>query len=131
MFDITISNKLLIYIITGLIAFFAPITEVMIFVGAIVTCDFITGIIKARKTATVRSDKMADKFYVSIGYFIGIIIAHYCELVFGNSVPIVKAVVAIIGLTEIQSVRENITVITGMDILKPIINLLNKKSPEQ
>lgn len=114
--------------VSGLLAFLLPLTEVLIFVGFIVSCDFITGVIKAHKKGEVRSRRMIDKFYDSIGYFIGILIAHYAENFFGDAVPLVKAVVAIIALTEVQSVRENISEITGTDILKPIINLLKSKT---
>ena len=41
---------------------------------------------------------------------------------------IVKALVAIIALSELQSIRENIESITGIDILKNISNVFKKKS---
>lgn len=114
-------------IASGLISFIMPISQSLLFVGVISMFDWITGILKAKKTNTVSSSKMIRKFYSTIGYFIGIIIAHYVEIYFASEIPIVKAVVAIIALTEIQSVRENIKEISGTDILKPITNLLSKK----
>lgn len=122
------ASKFFALMVSGLLAFLFPLKEVLIFVGFIVSCDFITGVIKAHKKGEVRSSRMIDKFYDSIGYFIGILIAHYAEIFFGDTVPLVKAVVAIIALTELQSVRENISEITGTDILKPIINLIKSKT---
>ena len=112
---------------SGLISFIMPISQSLLFVGVISMFDWITGVLKAKKTNTVSSSKMIRKFYSTTGYFIGIIIAHYVEIYFASEIPIVKAVVAIIALTEIQSLRENIKEISGTDILKPITNLLSKK----
>jgi phage-related holin len=127
-FETGLTGKLIALMISGFVAFMSPISDVLYFVGFIVVCDFITGIIKANKAGDFNSTRMRDKFWDSVGYFIGIIIAHYVEMIFGNTVPLVKAVVAIIALTELQSVRENITEITGTDILKPIINLIKTKN---
>lgn len=74
---------------------------------------------------------MIDKFYISTGYFIGILVAHVMEGYFGDAVPMVKAVVAIIALTEIQSLRENIENLTGTDILKPIVKILRKEANDE
>lgn len=109
------------------VAFISPLTSTLVFVGFLVACDFITGLAKASKKGTVTSEKMIAKFYDSIGYFIGIIVAAFTEQYFGDAIPMVKAVVAIIALTELQSLRENIKELTGTDILQPIINILKKK----
>ncbi len=130
-FEFGFASKFLALMVSGVIAFLLPLTEVLIFVGFIVSCDFITGVIKAHKKGNLKSRRMIDKFYDIIGYFIGILIAHYAENFFGDAVPLVKAVVAIIALTEVQSVRENISEITGTDILKPIINMLKNKTDGQ
>lgn len=130
-FEYGLASKFFALLVSGALAFLLPLTEVLIFVGFIVSCDFITGVIKAHKKGEVRSGRMIDKFYDSVGYFIGILIAHYAEIFFGDAVPLVKAVVAIIALTELQSVRENITEITGNDILKPIINMLKNRTDNQ
>jgi hypothetical protein len=47
---------------------------------------------------------------------------------YGDADFMVKAVVAIIAVSELQSVRENIKGVTNLDILKPLINMLERKS---
>lgn len=123
-----IASKYLVYAITGIITFLAPLHATFCFVGLLVMADFFTGIGRAIKYNRVKSERMADKFWVSFGYFLGILVAHTVEGYFGDAVPIVKAVVAIIALTELQSLRENITQLTGTDILKPLEKLLKKES---
>jgi len=120
-------QKYLLYILAGLVTFILPIQESLLFVGVISMLDFFTGVVRAQKIGTLQSRKMIKKFYTVISYFIGIIIAHYVQVYFKSDIPIVKAVVAIIAVTEIQSVRENIKVVTGKDILKPIFDVLHVK----
>lgn len=123
----TWANKYALLIITGIITFLAPIHDTLFFVGMISVADFITGIMKSHKAQKISSRKMINKVYAVVGYFIGIIIAHTLEGYFGNAIPMVKAVVAIIALTEIQSVRENIKEISGTDILSPLVKFLERK----
>lgn len=124
------ANKYWMLVITGVITFLAPIQETLFFVGMISVADFVTGIMKAQKSGTISSRKMINKLYAVVGYFIGILIAHSLENYFGDAIPMVKAVVAIIALTEIQSVRENIKEISGTDILSPLTKFLQRKQED-
>ncbi len=123
-------NKYVILIVTGIITFISPIADTLIFVGIISVFDFVTGIMKAHKSGTISSRRMINKLYAVIGYFVGILISHLLEGYFGDAIPMVKAVVAIIALTEIQSVRENIKEISGTDILSPLTKILQRKVDE-
>jgi hypothetical protein len=116
----------------GLAVIFSPIVTTLFFVGVISMIDFFSGIAGAKvKGEKIQSQKMIRKFYVVFGYFCGILVAHILEAYFGDVVPMTKAVVAIIAITEIQSVRENITAITGVDILKPLQRILERKSESE
>jgi phage-related holin len=118
--------------LAALCTFLNPIVPTLCFVGMISVIDFVTGIIGAKsKGEEIKSSKMIRKFYAVMAYFLGILIAHVLEGYFGDVVPMTKAVVAIIAVTEIQSVRENITAITGVDILKPLERILIKKSEQE
>ena len=123
-------NKYVILIVTGIITFISPIADTLLFVGIISVFDFVTGIMKAHKSGTISSRRMINKLYAVIGYFVGILISHLLEGYFGDAIPMVKAVVAIIALTEIQSVRENIKEISGTDILSPLTKILQRKVDE-
>jgi phage-related holin len=117
------------YLVAGVTAFFSPIAGSLAFVGFLAGADFITGIIKARKAGNITSKRMIDKVYSSLGYFIAITIAHVVETHIGNDiVPMVKAVIAVIGVTELQSLRENIKEITGVDLLNTVTTVVKKKS---
>jgi hypothetical protein len=119
-------GKYALSIVAGLMAYYTPLKEVFVFVGILVFADFITGISKAIKNKNFNSSKCIRKFWVSLGYFVGISVARAFEIYIHQDV-IVKPMVAIIAVTEVQSLRENILALTQVDIIKPITNLFIKK----
>lgn len=119
----TYISKYLPYILAGLFAYLAPIKTDLIFVGALCMFDWLTGLLKGIKTHQFKSAVAIRKFWVSAGYLLGLLIGRSVEVYFNNTVPIVKPMVAIIALSEIQSLRENIQMLTGLDILKSITTL--------
>jgi hypothetical protein len=119
-------SKYALSIFMGLMAYYTPLREVFVFVGILVFADFTTGISKAIKNKEFSSSKCIRKFWVSLGYFVGISVARAFEIYIHQDV-IVKPMVAIIAVTEVQSLRENILALTQVDIIKPITNLFTKK----
>lgn len=122
----SILHKYWISFFAGLIAYFTPLQETFMLVGGLVMFDFLTGVGKAFKTNTFTSAKAIQKFWVSFGYFIGILVSKNLEVYFHQEI-FVKPLVTIIAIAEIQSLRENIQALTNVDIIKPIANLFNKK----
>ena len=116
-------------IMAGLMSFFTPLKDVFLFVGIMVMADWITGIAKGLKTNTFTSAKCIIKLWTSLGYFISIIIAKSIED-YTHLDAIVKAVVGIIAISELQSLRENIQILTKVDILKPIMNIFNNTNKQ-
>ena len=121
-------EKYIAYIITGLIAYLSPIITSLMFVLGLVVFDWITGVIKAHKLGTISSRAMIRKFYTGSSYLVAIAVVRWCELYFGSEVPLVKPVIAMIALSELQSMRENVEAITGVDLLKNLFALLQRKS---
>ena len=121
-------EKYLAYLTTGLIAYLSPILTSLLFVGGLVMFDWITGVIKAQKAGEISSRKMIKKFYTGSSYLVAIAAVRLCEVYFGDEIPLVKPVIAMIALSELQSMRENIQAITGVDLLKNLFNVLQRKS---
>lgn len=119
--------KFLPAIIAGLTVVFIPIKNELLFVGFLVLVDWLTGMSVGIKQGTFDSSQAIRKFWVSFGYFLGILVARAVEMYWGSDL-IVKSVVAIIAISEIQSLRENVEKLTGIDILKPVINTFKKKN---
>lgn len=115
--------------LTAVLTYLAPLQSTLFLVGAISLIDFITGIMSANtKGEVITSNKMIRKFYAILSYFLAILISHVIGGYYGDADFMVKAVVAIIAVSELQSVRENIKGVTNLDILKPLINMLERKS---
>ena len=121
-------EKYTIYLITGLIAYISPILTSLLCVGGLVMFDWITGLIKAHKLGTLSSRAMIKKFYTGSSYLVAIAAVRLCEVYFGDELPLVKPVIAMIALSELQSMRENIEAITGIDLLKNLFNVLQRKT---
>jgi phage-related holin len=121
-------EKYTIYLVTGLVAYLTPILTSLLLVGGLVMFDWITGVIKAHKLGTLSSRAMIKKFYTGSSYLVAIAAVRLCEVYFGDEIPLVKPVIAMIALSELQSMRENIQAITGVDLLKNLFNVLQRKS---
>ena len=117
-------------IIAGVVAYLSPIYTSLLFVGSLVMFDWITGMIKGSKQGKFNSRSMIKKFYTGSAYLVALMMVRACELYFSeeSNIPLVKPLVAIIALSELQSMRENIEAITGTDILKGLFNFLQRKS---
>jgi phage-related holin len=121
-------EKYTIYLVTGLVAYLTPILTSLLLVGGLVMFDWITGVMKAHKLGTLSSRAMIKKFYTGASYLVAIAAVRLCEVYFGDEIPLVKPVIAMIALSELQSMRENIQAITGIDLLKNLFNVLQRKS---
>jgi phage-related holin len=124
-----LSSKYGALALAAVLTYLAPLQSTLFVVGAVSLIDFITGIMSANtKGELITSNKMIRKFYAVLSYFLAILIAHVIGGYYGDADFMVKAVVAIIAVSELQSVRENIKGVTNLDILKPLINMLERKS---
>lgn len=116
-------------IVAGLIAYMAPIYTSLLFVGGLVMADWVTGMIKGAKANKFNSRTMIKKFYTGSAYLVALMLVRACEMYFADesTIPLVKPLVAIIALTELQSMRENLTAITGVDVLANLFGFLQRK----
>jgi hypothetical protein len=119
-------------IIAGLLAYMTPIYTSLLFVGGLVMADWVTGMIKGAKANNFNSRTMIKKFYTGSAYLVALMLVRACEMYFADesNIPLVKPLVAIIALTELQSMRENLTAITGVDVLANLFGFLQRKKDE-
>jgi hypothetical protein len=115
------------FIVSGIILFLSPIIGTLIFVGFLVTADWITGVLKSIKNKDFQSNIAIRKLWVSTGYLFAILTARAVEMYYNDAIPAVMPTVGIIALAEIQSLRENILALTNIDIFKFIIKAFDKK----
>lgn len=108
----------------SILAVFAPVKAVMLATLGLVFFDFITGIGAAKKRkepiTSTGFKRTIGKIFV---YEIALAMGFLCEQYFtGNSIPVCKLISALIGLTEISSVLENLDTINGSGLFKSIID---------
>jgi len=122
---------LFLFIINSLIIIFQPIIGSILFILFLVMTDFLLGSIAALKNKKFKSEKSIRKLYVLVAYMTAIIIARVFEHYFSvGELLFVKAVTVIIAASEIQSVREKIQMITGVDVFKHLVRFMQKKEDD-
>jgi phage-related holin len=118
----TITTTLL-YVGTAVLAFFAPIVYAFIFTCILVAVDTITGVMKAGKESVknISSRKAFAVVPKLIFYFLLVIVAHSCTLVFEQQLPFVQLSLIGIGWIEIKSIDENFSAIFGYSFIDKIM----------
>lgn len=123
-----IGSNFLGLMITYLISFFTPIGWWLVAIGFFVIADFITGMLKAKKSGNkIESKKMFRTIPKFIGYGLGIIVAQVITLLFFPEFPSVKLMSGFIAFIEVKSIDENIKELTGYSLFGDIIKMLNPK----
>lgn len=108
-----------------IVAFFAPIHQLLGLTLVLVVSDMVLGVYAAVKRGeTISSKKLRRTLSKILGYEVGIILGFIIESKFGFGIPLVKIVASVIGLTETKSIAENLSTITGADFLKIITDKL-------
>lgn len=118
--------------LTGLlVSFTAPIAPFILVAFGLILVDAITGIIAAKKNGDKITSRGFYRTVEKIVVYAGAILS--CEavhVVFLPSVPITYGASLAIVMTELKSVLENTTIVSGVDILSQIKGMLPKQNKE-
>ena len=101
-------------------AFLMPIQTVGLAIGALVIADIATGVWASLKTGQkITSDRFSRSVTKSLVYLTALVVALIAQkYLFSDAVPVITVVSGFIGSTELLSVYENLTRISGMDFRK-------------
>lgn len=109
-----------------LLGLLAPIQVLAIAIGFLVVADVVTGVwasLKAKQRVT--SDRFGRTVTKSGVYLVALVVAHVAEAyVFGGAVPVTKVVSGLVGTTELISIYENLSRISGLDFKRAIAERL-------
>lgn len=116
-------------LLAALVALILPIKAVGLAIGFLVFVDIATGIwASVKEGKRLSSDRFRRTVTKSAVYLIALICAQVAEVhLFFSEVPIVKVVAGLIASTELISVGENLTRISGLDFR----GMFKKILPEQ
>jgi phage-related holin len=116
-------------IFAACLAYFAPIAPMVHAVLIMVMIDLVTGVWAAStRSEAICSNGFRRTVRKLIGYTILIIAGHIVDVtLLSGGLNLASIFAAYIGLTELQSIRENIACITGNDVLQEIWQVLKDK----
>lgn len=104
---------------------FLPMSGFLAAIGLMVVFDWLTGVrasmIEGARFQSKRMIRTVDKL---ISYGLAIIIAQLIQSLYLPSLPITYGVSSYIVAIEVQSIRENLKRITGIDVLSPLGRLI-------
>lgn len=112
------------------ITFFTPLKFYLLAVGMMVFADLVTGIRAAKKRGeSIESGPLRRTVEKLVYYFLAIILSEVMMRAFFNDilpdkVSITYVTASFIGLVELKSNFENISVITGLDIWKRLTEMI-------
>jgi hypothetical protein len=113
-------------------AFVSPIKELGYAIGFFVIVDLVTGMWASRREGKpITSDRFGRTVTKTIVYLIAIVVAHVAELYALPDVPLVKVVGGLVAGTELLSVYENLTRISGVDFKRRIAEWLKPSQPSK
>ena len=119
----------LISLIVLLFTFLFPIYPMILMIGFMVICDSVTGILASRKKGIkFVSGKLRDTADKFISYGIGVLIAYLIQILLIPNFPALKSVTALICYIELKSINENIEIVTGLNLFKGVLTVLNIKN---
>jgi len=115
-------------ILASIALVFMPIKATLITVMVLTVADLITGIMASRKEGKkITSSGLKRTIIKTTVYELVVMLGFLTErFMVGDSIPVVKVLAGFIGLTELKSVLENIERISGMPIIKLLIERLNQ-----
>lgn len=107
---------------------FMPIKATLITVMVLTVADLISGIMASRKEGKkITSSGLKRTIIKTTVYELVVMLGFLTErYMIGDALPVVKILAGFIGLTELKSVLENIERISGMPVIKMLIEKLNQ-----
>lgn len=107
---------------------FLPIKATLITVMVLTVADLISGIMASRKEGKkITSSGLKRTIIKTTVYELVVMLGFLTEqYMTGDTIPIVRILAGFIGLTELKSVMENIERISGMPLIRLLIEKLNQ-----
>lgn len=122
------NKQSLINLLLAICAVFAPIRATIITVMVLTIIDLISGLMAAKHRKEAITSSGLKRTIVKIFIYEAAVLLGYLteQYMTGDLIPVMKILAGYIGITELTSVLENLEEITGLSILKKLINKLSK-----
>lgn len=113
----TMNHQTILTLLAFFVAFLAPIETVGMAIGFLTLVDIATGIwASVRAGQKVTSDRFSRSVTKSLVYLTALVVANVAQKwVFLGAVPVVTIITGFIGSTELLSIFENLSRISGIN----------------
>lgn len=130
-FDVEV-QKVFVKMFAWVALFFAPIKEVLFAVGFLIMADLFTGMwASLRSGQKIESAKLRRSVSKSAAYLLAVCTGFVAQkYLMQDAVPVVHVVAGLIGATELLSVYENLSRITGVDFKKKVLEIVQPPKSE-
>ena len=119
------TSSTLIKLFAVMAAYFSPITLMLHIVLIFIAIDFLTGIYGSyRKKTPIISSRLRKTIEKFVFYIGAIIIAWMFQIQFADWTNLAQLVGGFIAATELLSIYENITAITGLNLIAKVKSIL-------
>lgn len=116
----------------ALLAIFAPIHHLLLSTGVMIFADLVTGVYAAYKRGEpITSSGLRRTVTKMFVYELSIVLAFIAEHYISDILPFVKMASAMIAVTELKSIYENLNSISGINLLKGLIDKLGSENQQQ
>lgn len=114
--------------ILAILLIFLPIKPVLLTILTLISIDLVSGILAARKRKEPITSSGLKRTTVKLAVYELVVLMAYLveQYLTGSLIPIVKIMAGYIGITELKSCMENLEDITGVPILKALIDKLTQ-----
>lgn len=125
-------KQLLLNLLLACAVIFLPIKATLITVMVLTMADLVAGLIAARKRKeAITSSGLKRTIIKILAYEVVVMLGYLTELYMtGGLVPIVKVLAGLIGITELKSVIENLQDITGVPLMKLLVDKLGQQEKD-
>lgn len=115
----------------SVLMYLSPVKNFVHLVSALIIIDLMTGILASWKSGEkITASRMAKTIYKLILYSVAIIATYLVQMIAADGVGLVRICALIIGATELKSIYENISRITGGDLFRMIWEVIKSKIDE-
>jgi hypothetical protein len=123
----TIVHKFWGYIIPAAVALLAPLKAVLISTVVVVAADLVLGVWAALKRGEALTSRKFRRTIVKIAIYesaivLAWVVSHY---MMDDLFPLARVCSVAIGMVELKSCLENMSTISGQDVLRAVIDKLN------
>jgi phage-related holin len=122
-------KQLLLNLVLSTLLIFSPVKATLFAVIALSLIDLLSGLLVAKKRGDPITSSGLKRTIVKLLVYEMVVLLGFItqQYLTGDLIPLVKILAGLIGITELKSVLENIEELTGLSLIKLLIDKLSQQ----